>query len=395
MYNTFTPEPPRTVHTLGPAPQRDPGAWKKAIGSKPVAARLALLPDGESRKSAVVTSIIFQSIAAIIVVSLPLFFPEQLKISAIYQVVPVAPLKTEFVLPRPTPPAVPKPVRTALARPIPPPMERPVPEPRLTRNTVFAPAMAKPKPAPVEARRTEVAPQINQTFTDVKLVENPVEPVRPREPVKTGMIATGSAAPATLPKTVDVAKVQTGGFGDERGLPGESKPNRAATIERLGSPVLPSGPGYGNGTGGASGVRGTVASSGFGNGVAIQQQSASAARTEVRGGGFAKAEVGVEAPRAREVEAAAAVQPVVILEKPNPVYTDDARRMGLEGEVLIEVVFPAGGTVRVVRVIKGLGHGLDEAAIRAAQQIRFKPALQQGKPVDFPATVHIVFQLAF
>jgi len=49
----------------------------------------------------------------------------------------------------------------------------------------------------------------------------------------------------------------------------------------------------------------------------------------------------------------------------------------------------------VVRVVKGLGHGLDEAAVRAAQQIRFKPASRGGNAVDFPATVHIVFQLAF
>jgi hypothetical protein len=42
-----------------------------------------------------------------------------------------------------------------------------------------------------------------------------------------------------------------------------------------------------------------------------------------------------------------------------------------------------------------LGHGLDEAALRAAGQIRFKPALQEGHAVDFPAIAHIVFQLAF
>ena len=89
------------------------------------------------------------------------------------------------------------------------------------------------------------------------------------------------------------------------------------------------------------------------------------------------------------------MQPVVIISKPNPQYTDEARKLGLEGEVLVEVVFPASGPVQVVKVVKGLGHGLDEAAIRAAQQIRFKPALQERQPVDFPATVHIVFQLAF
>ena len=89
------------------------------------------------------------------------------------------------------------------------------------------------------------------------------------------------------------------------------------------------------------------------------------------------------------------MQPVVILEKPNPVYSNEARKLGLEGEVLVDVIFLASGEVRVLRVTNGLGHGLDEAAMHAAQQIRFKPALQDGKPVDFPATVHIQFGLAF
>jgi TonB family protein len=85
----------------------------------------------------------------------------------------------------------------------------------------------------------------------------------------------------------------------------------------------------------------------------------------------------------------------VILEKPNPVYTAEAKKLGLEGDVLVEVVFPASGPVRVIRVVKGLGHGLDEAAVHTAEQIRFKPALQNGQPVDFPATVHIQFQIAY
>jgi TonB family protein len=341
--------------------------------------------------SALLTSAVFQGIAAVIVVSLPLFFPDQLKTSMIYQVVPLAQLRTEYIVP--TPEAPKPPARRAEVRPTPPPVQRVVAPPQITRRTVFAPMPMVAKPRPVEVRRTEL-PEVNQTFSEVKLVENNSEPVRPREPVKTGMMTTGSAAPVTISKPTELAKVQTGGFGDERGLPGETNPNRPATIARAGLPVLPSGGGYGNGTGGSSGVRGTVASSGFGNGVAIQP-SAPSARGEVRGGGFSKAEVSADAPRIKEVEAVAAVQPVVIVEKPNPVYSEEARRLGLEGEVLIEVVFPASGAVRVIRVTKGLGHGLDEAAIRAAQQIRFKPALQQGRPVDFPATVHIVFQLAF
>jgi hypothetical protein len=44
--------------------------------------------------------------------------------------------------------------------------------------------------------------------------------------------------------------------------------------------------------------------------------------------------------------------------------------------------------------VQGLGHGLDESAIRAAEKIQFKPALKDGQPSDFQAVLHIVFQLA-
>jgi len=66
----------------------------------------------------------------------------------------------------------------------------------------------------------------------------------------------------------------------------------------------------------------------------------------------------------------------------------------IEGEVLLEVVFEASGKLHVNRVVRGLGHGLDDAAIRAAEQIRFKPALRNGQPADSNAVLHIVFQLA-
>jgi outer membrane biosynthesis protein TonB len=42
-----------------------------------------------------------------------------------------------------------------------------------------------------------------------------------------------------------------------------------------------------------------------------------------------------------------------------------------------------------------MGHGLDEAAIEAANKIRFKPAVRNGLPVDSTAIVHVVFQLAY
>ncbi len=85
--------------------------------------------------------------------------------------------------------------------------------------------------------------------------------------------------------------------------------------------------------------------------------------------------------------------PAEILFKPKPVYTREARDLKLEGQVSLEVVFQSSGVVRIIRVLHGLGHGLDEAAEQAAQQIRFRPATRAGVPVDTTATLYITFQV--
>jgi TonB family protein len=85
--------------------------------------------------------------------------------------------------------------------------------------------------------------------------------------------------------------------------------------------------------------------------------------------------------------------PVEVLFKPRPSYTDEARALKIEGEVVLEVEFSASGHVRVLRIVRGLGHGLDETAARAAEQIRFTPATNAGQAVDFTATVNILFRL--
>ena len=156
---------------------------------------------------------------------------------------------------------------------------------------------------------------------------------------------------------------------------------------------MPVGPGKGNGTGGAKGVQGVVASAGFGNGTAIAGG--------VRNGG--KVQQGVFAddratngPHVQKTSDATPHQEgPVILFKPKPEYTAEGRQLKIQGDVLLQVIFKASGEVQVVRVVQGLGHGLDEAATRAAQQIKYKPALSNGHPVDFPAVVHIVFQIAY
>jgi TonB family protein len=120
-------------------------------------------------------------------------------------------------------------------------------------------------------------------------------------------------------------------------------------------------------------------------------------RAPVATGTFGDASVAPAAARAipaRESPVAENFSAAEILFKPRPAYTDEARRLQIEGEVLLEVLFAASGEVRILRTIRGLGHGLDESAVASARQIRFRPAQRGGAAVDSSAVVHIVFQIA-
>ncbi len=223
----------------------------------------------------------------------------------------------------------------------------------------------------------------------------PLAPVIPRKLVKVDNFSTGSSATPTIAQAPQ--KTQTGGFGDPNGVPAADNHGKPVTIARVGSFDLPSGPGYGNGTGGAKGARGVIASAGFGNGVAIGDGSGNvnSTRGTVRQAGFGGAETVVASTSRPKTETVALkMVPAEILIKPLPIYTDEARKLRIEGEVLLEVVFESSGKLHVVRIIRGLGHGLDEAAVQAAEQIHFKPALRDGQPADSTAVLHIVFQLA-
>ena len=362
----------------------DPEAWKKLIGEKPVGARLETLPETKVRRGVFAISTTAQIILSAALAALPLIYPESLSMRMIYQVTPIAAPVTEVPVPLERPAERPK-TPKAPAEPVEQP---PVPK-------VIAPhALIAPKPRILNRQEQEaVVPKVEPVLTSAKFDMPAAQPERPREPVKTGILNAGSEAQPTL--TAAVEKVQTGGFGDPQGFASQASPSQHGNVSRVGSFDLPSGPGYGNGTGGASGARGVVASSGFGNGVAVPP-TANGNRGGVRSGGFGAVTVAPEGKAApKQAVSAPAIQPIVILEKPSPVYTDEARRLKIEGEVLVELIFRASGQVQTVRVVKGLGHGLDEAALRAAERIRFKPAIQQGQPVDFPAVAHIVFQLAF
>lgn len=254
-------------------------------------------------------------------------------------------------------------------------------------------ALRLPAPQPLPKVEDAPAPEVRITAKKDPLPPS-TGPVIPKQLVRTNLFSTGSSAPQTIERPAQ--QVQTGGFGDPNGVPAKTSQNKAVNIAQAGGFDMPTGPGYGNGTGGAKGARGVVASTGFGGGVATADSThASSAGGPVRPAGFGDADVPASPTvQARPAAAAARIVPAEILSKPTPVYTEEARTQRIQGEVLLEVVFEATGRIHVIRVLRGLGHGLDDAAVRAAEQIRFKPALRDGQPSDSTAVLHIVFQLA-
>lgn len=64
-----------------------------------------------------------------------------------------------------------------------------------------------------------------------------------------------------------------------------------------------------------------------------------------------------------------------------PPYPIEAKRDGIEGAVVVEILIDSKGLVREARLIKGVGYGLDEAALRAIQEFEFEPAMMEEKPV--------------
>ena len=339
---------------------------------------LGLLPEPGTRWGRFVLSYGVQSLIVAFVVIAAIAYPDVLD-------VPVR--DYHFVTLVSTPPPVPKTPAPVKHFPVPKIAEPVTPRPEAMR---VPSEVVRKKPPVIE----DQAPKV--TLAAKKELLPDTKPLIPRPPVKTNVFSTGSSATPTM--AAAPSKVQTGGFGDPNGVPAQDNHGRPGTIAQAGSFNMPSGPGYGNGTGGAHGARGVIASTGFGSGVATGNSvgPVSGSRGAVRQGGFGDADVVTTSsqPKAKAAEPVVKTLPAEITFKPRPVYTDEGRQLKIEGEVLVEVVFSATGQIRVLKVVRGLGHGLDESAVRAAEKIQFKPALRDGHPADFEAVLHIVFQLA-
>jgi protein TonB len=159
-------------------------------------------------------------------------------------------------------------------------------------------------------------------------------------------------------------------------------PVEAPVVARSSDPVTeagvleerpPSPPSRGEGQGGGAGT---------GTGVGLG---------EGRGSGIGEGEGGGEG--GGPYRPGSGVQPPRLLSEVKPDYTEDARRRGLEGEVVLEIVVRRDGRVGDVRVMQGLGAGLDQQAIQAVRRWQFAPATRKGQPVDVVVEVAVEFKL--
>lgn len=289
---------------------------------------------------------------------------------------------TELIVPATPPPE--EHIKQPPPPELPPPPEMPKIE--LQPKQIVMPR-PKPEPKPVQMEAKINMPAI-QNKPQITLAPQPKAALGDAMPAQNNTVKA-STAPVHLGQTFGVTP----------------NPNatRPATVASIGNP-------YGGMQGPAIAPHGVVGSTGMGTntrpgtGYGVRGRVASAgipgaAGNSNTGSNYGKvASAGIPAP----TQVAAAPRPVAepvstaleVISKPPVQYTAEARQLKIQGDVVLRVRFLASGQVVVEGVVHGLGHGLDEEARRVAQQIRFRPATRDGRPVDITTTITITFQLA-
>ncbi len=306
-------------------------------------------------------------------------------------------------------PEAPVPLRAPAPVELPPPIEI-EPEPQRAEAPPTTPAVQIPGPPPERPPPAEPVPALQ---TGVFAGQTPVKrDLKPAEEVATGLFGEteAAAAPETASSTASVgsfdgaaaAELTSVAYGTTRPSVGQfAKATQAAFKESTNGHPATAGPVFGDASNGSRAgqlppTTAPAAEAGFGGPSVSSHKAASRTDSEVRASGF-KAVVAKSGPGDGLDQKAVPIldTPIKVLAKPRPAYTAEARRLKIEGEVVLEVLFRRNGEIQVMRIIEGLGHGLDENARRAAETMSFRPATRDGRPVDAAAVVRIQFQLAY
>lgn len=224
------------------------------------------------------------------------------------------------------------------------------------RNPLPAPAVQRRGPEKPRLSVPAVTPRPVMTTTR-RDVETPPRPTPAAPPIEPKPV---EREPEPLPSTVLVAPVVAAAANPQ---------DRAGVVEGGRGNADSQGSGVGGGAGTGSGT-----GSGEGMGSGIGPGSGGGI-----GGGPYRPGSGITPPR--------------LLQEVKADYTDDARRRGISGEVVLEIVVRRDGGVGDIRVLQGLGAGLDQRAVQAVRQWKFDPARLKGTPVDVLVEVAVEFVL--
>ena len=289
-----------------------------------------------------------------------------------------------------------------------PPEVKPIPKP--------PPPPLKPLPTPpkikLEPPKIKLPEPVLEKVPDIKPMIVPVP-----KPVVLNTPAPKAVNPPPAPKVVNLSTPKAASIANNDAHP---------SAVRLGNPEIKAlnGPSAVTPVNLAGGMHGMPASN-TGSGphaTAVNMGSGSPAGTDVAGKGRGPVVVkglntGVtgstgtgpnrgpvqvqmqQAPvaqAARPVAVATAVAPkLVLIYKPEPVYTPEAKALHLEGTVTLHIKVLSSGAVQVLGLVRGLGHGLDESAETATRATRFKPPVDgNGNPTEFETNVIVRFQLS-
>jgi TonB family protein len=345
-------------------------------------ARFGLLPEPERNPASVITSAIINCSIIALFIFLGTLAHHELETRKMESM--------EIVFPVSPPPEIKVKVKM-------PPMPKvpDVPRPETIKIALPKILLAKPEPKP----EIKELPMVKEAVNLPKIAAKPQVVTLAPQP-KAAM--ANAAAPALVPQQhVSTAPVH---FGSLNGVTPNPNATRPATIAAIGNPYGGnSGPakapqgivgstGFGNGTrsGSSAGVVGKVASAGIPGGTGTAPV-ASAGRVASAGIPAMTAPSGAPAMAAR---AETSTTPPVLISYAKAEYTHEALELKIQGEVVLRVTVTTGGTMVVQGVLHGLGHGLDDAAVRSAPTHRFKPATRNGQAVDYTTNIIVKFQTA-
>jgi protein TonB len=223
-------------------------------------------------------------------------------------------------------------------------LKQPAPPPKAQMKGLAMARSPVPPPRPPTTRPPEPEPKKTPPPVAPEPVAKPVEPPPP-------------APPKPLPQVVAPVAQASADATDKAGVLADARDSDSH------GPGTGSGAGTGQGTGIGEGT-GSGIGPGSGGGT---------------GGGPYRPGAGITPPS--------------IMREVRPDYTEEARRRGLEGDVELEIVVRSDGSVGNVKILRGLGSGLDQRAVDAVRQWRFSPAKRFGTPVDVMVQVGVEFKL--